>query len=149
MLEIVSLWTANITLWLCFKLWDEWSQTKEKSIDKETSCVSAYGDKGNIWYRIHKNGGQVVIFDKLETNISYMVNVVSRFMSDPQEAHLDIVKHLFKYLKEFCKPLDLMQQRRRQCGWKLFRFKLIEGFKNSDINQWLCVYCPKLMDMDV
>jgi len=37
-------------------------------------------------------------------------------MSNPQEAHLDIVKHLFKYLKEFCKPLDLMQQRRRQYG---------------------------------
>jgi hypothetical protein len=28
-----------------------------------------------------------------------MINVASRFISNPQEAHLDIVKHIFKYLK--------------------------------------------------
>jgi hypothetical protein len=32
-------------------------------------------------------------------DISYAVGVASRFMSTSQEAHLKIVKHIFKYLK--------------------------------------------------
>jgi hypothetical protein len=43
--------------------------------------------------------GKLLYLTNLKQNISYMVNVSSRFMSNPQEAHLDIVKHIFKYLK--------------------------------------------------
>ncbi len=43
--------------------------------------------------------GKLLYLTNLEQNNSYMVNVVSRFMSNSQEAHLDILKHIFKYLE--------------------------------------------------
>jgi hypothetical protein len=43
--------------------------------------------------------GKLLYLTNLKQNISYMVNVASRFMSNLREAHLDIVKHIFKYLK--------------------------------------------------
>jgi len=44
-------------------------------------------------------GGNLIYLTNSRLDISYAVGVPSRFMSTSQEAHLKIVKHIFKYLK--------------------------------------------------
>ncbi len=57
------------------------------------------GTKETYGTQYIKMVGKLLYLTNLKQNINYMVNVSSRFMSSLQETHLDIVKHIFKYLK--------------------------------------------------
>ncbi len=43
--------------------------------------------------------GKLIYLTNSRPNISFVVEVVSRFMAKPQESHLKVVKHIFCYLK--------------------------------------------------
>ncbi len=59
------------------------------------------GTKETYGTQYIKMVGKLLYLTNLKQNINYMVNVSSRFMSNPQETHLDIVLNISR---EFYKP---------------------------------------------
>ncbi|GFY98704.1 hypothetical protein Acr_13g0001050 [Actinidia rufa] len=54
-----------------------------------------------------------------DTDISFAVSVVSQFMHAPRTSHLDVVHHIFRYLKT-CPGLGLFYTSGEQCGVSCF-----------------------------
>jgi hypothetical protein len=46
--------------------------------------------------------GKLIFLTTTRPDLSYAVSTVSRYMSAPQQAHLEVVKHILRYLKKTC-----------------------------------------------
>ncbi len=47
----------------------------------------------------HRMVGKLIYLINSRPNINFVVGVMSRFMAKPQQSHLKVVKHIFRYLK--------------------------------------------------
>lgn len=79
--------------------------------------------------------GKLIYLTNTRPDISYSVGVVSRFMASPQQAHLDSVLHILRYLRSTtqlgllyrCNPTPHLAGYTRSAGpWDLV------GFTNAD-----------------
>ena len=59
--------------------------------DMESPLVNTY----NYYQMI----GKLIFFTTTRPNIAYVISVVSCYMAKPQQAHLEAVNHIFKYVK--------------------------------------------------
>ena len=70
--------------------------------------------------------GKLLFLTKTRPDISHAVSMVSRFMQDPQESHLQAAKHILRYVRH-CPDLGLFyQQGEENC---------LRGFTDADYGQ--------------
>jgi hypothetical protein len=46
--------------------------------------------------------GKLIFLTTTRPDLSYVVSIISRYMFAPQQAHLEVVKHILRYLKKTC-----------------------------------------------
>jgi hypothetical protein len=70
--------------------------------------------------------GKLLFLTKTRPDISHAVGVVSRFMQDPQESHLQAAKHILRYVRRF-PDLGLLFQQGEEIG--------LRGYTDADYGQ--------------
>jgi transposase InsO family protein len=70
--------------------------------------------------------GKLLFLTKTRPDITYAVNVVSRFMQNPQEAHLQAAKHILRYLRRHPDLGLSFQQGEENC---------LNGYTDADYGQ--------------
>ena len=70
--------------------------------------------------------GKLLFLTKTRPDISHAVSVVSRFMQNPQEAHLQAAKHVLRYVRR-CPDLGLFFKQREE--------NRLHGYTDADYGQ--------------
>ena len=70
--------------------------------------------------------GKLLFLTKTRPDIAHAVSVVSRFMQDPKESHLQAAKHILRYIRRFPDLGLLFQQGEENC---------LKGYTDADYGQ--------------
>ena len=70
--------------------------------------------------------GKLLFLTKTRPDISHAVSVVSRFMQEPHESHLQVAKHILRYVRRFPDLGLLFQQGEENC---------LKGYTDADYGQ--------------
>ena len=49
---------------------------------------------------MHSRQGKLIFLTTTRSDLAYVVSLVSRYMTQPQEPHMDAVKHILCYVKQ-------------------------------------------------
>jgi hypothetical protein len=117
---------------MLFKFWLRGLEHYNLAILPMIKNLNITKDMGNPLVDAHLHRSMVRKLNFLlqsRPDIGFMVNNVSRFCMHPQKFHLNVVKHIYKYVKNST-DMDLFYQQGEDCV--LFRFLNVEWGDRDD-----------------